>query len=498
MSIKTLTSVAEFSPLYDIVIIGAGPAGLCAAIKASAAGACVLLLDENPSVGGQIYRAITRITPKSHGFLGADYWQGREIAEKFAATDADYAPGTTVWSIERTGDGEAPVVPVIGLSMHGAARMISAKKIILATGALERPMPVPGWTLPGVMSVGAGQIALKSAGIVPQGRLVLAGSGPLLYLFAAQLLDAGVSITALLDTTPRKNWKRALPYLAGFLGSPYLAKGLTLLLKVRRKIQVVSNVSSLRIDGQGKAQSITFSRGDHEQKLDVDCVLLHQGVIPNINLTSASDCTIEWNEAQRCFQPQLDRYSRTNHLEILIAGDGSGIGGAQYAAVSGSLAAISALSDLSLLKPEQVEADRALLNRERRRYLRGRHFLDALYTPAKAFRAPVDPDTIICRCEEISAGTLRDVIAMDVAGPNQLKTFVRCGMGPCQGRLCAQSVTEIIADTKGISPAEVGTYRLRAPIKPVPLREIAALPQQCAAVVAVTGSLPDDAQPSPH
>lgn len=492
MSIKSLNNVADFLPLYDIVIIGAGPAGMSAAIEAGRSGARILLLDENASVGGQIYRSITRISEKTHHFLGKDYWAGRKIADAFANAHIDYAASATVWSLEPYSHQDSLSTSIIGVSLQGAARMINAKKVILATGAIERPMPVSGWTLPGVLTVGAGQIALKSAGIAPEGRLVLAGSGPLLYLFAAQLLDAGVTITAILDTTPRGNLKSALPYIGGFFASPYLAKGLSLLLKVRRNIPVISHVSHLRIEGESKAEHVHFTHGKKQETFDIDCVLLHHGVIPNINLTSAAGCELEWNENQHCFQPKLDAFARTTQAGVLIAGDGAGIGGAQASSVAGRLAAITALEDLELIKPEQAKAKRGFSQKQLKKYLRGRKFLDLFYKPAKAFRVPADNDTIVCRCEEVSAGKLRDIIAMDIAGPNQLKTFVRCGMGPCQGRLCGQTISEMIADARDVGLGEVGTYRLRAPVKPVSLREIAALPQRCAAVVAVTGREPDE------
>src|SRR5262249_21691263 len=150
---------------------------------------------------------------KEHAVLGEEYWHGADLVEPFRASGAHYVPGATVWSVSREGE--------IGLSCDGAARIIAAKHILLATGALERPFPIPGWTLPGVMSCGAAQILLKSSGIVARGETVLAGCGPLLWLLAAQYLRAGVQIAALLDTTPRANWAKALPHLPGFLLSPY-------------------------------------------------------------------------------------------------------------------------------------------------------------------------------------------------------------------------------------------------------------------------------------
>lgn len=491
MTAHTVTHAEQLSARYDLVVVGAGPAGLSAAIEASTAGACVLVVDENPGLGGQIYRAITRNTPERQPFLGEDYWKGRSIAAAFLGSNADYAPSTIVWDLAPAAGGEACDDAIVGLTIGGTARRIRARAVILATGAMERPMPVPGWTLPGVMTAGAGQIALKSVSGIPKGRIVLAGCGPLLYLLAGQLLGAGAEIAALLDTTDKRQRLPALRHLPDFLRSPYVAKGLALLFKVRRRIRTISNVSQLSIIGTEGAQGVAFRADGRQQTIAADCVLLHQGVIPNINLASAAGCAIEWNDRQRAFQPQTDRQGRTTATGIFVAGDGAFIGGAQHAAVSGRISALAALSDLDLGTRSGTGERAGQLEAERQTYLRGRDLLDVLYRPSPQFRAPPDEATIVCRCEEVSAGALRQAIALGPPGPNQLKTFMRCGMGPCQGRLCASTVTEIMAAERRVSPGEIGTYRLRAPVKPLRLSELAALPQTRDAVVAVTGRDPE-------
>lgn len=487
MKPRILVHAGQFLPVYDIAVIGAGPAGLACATEASRAGLKVVLLDENARPGGQIYRSVTTNDPRNLPFLGKDYWKGRALAEAFLNSSLDYAPKTTVWSLEpadRAGLSKAK----IGLSLGGTAAFIEARTVVLATGAMERPMPVSGWTLPGVMTAGAAQIALKSAGIVPDGRVVLAGCGPLIYLLASQLLDAGTRIEAVIDTTPTRNWWAAIRYFPDFLRSAYIAKGLFLLWRVRRSTKVVSNVEALRINGIEKAHSVTCRTGRGEKTIKADCVLLHQGVVPNPNLARAAGCDIEWNDRQRTFQPVTDEDGRTSVPSFFVVGDGAGIGGAQCAEISGRIAAFAILRDLDHLSPQETIA---ALQKKRRKLLRGRNFLDSLYKPGKAFVVPPDPETLICRCEEVSAATLRDVVALGVPGPNQLKTFVRCGMGPCQGRLCALTVSEVMADELGVSPSEVGFYRSRMPVKPVRLSEIAALPSTPAAVQAVTGRQPD-------
>ena len=170
----------------DLAVIGAGPAGLAATAAAAEAGLHVLLIDDQPAAGGQIYRAIGRANKDRLEILGADYAQGRDLLDALCHPSVRHFAGATVWDVTR--DCE------IYLTHNGEARSVTARHIVLATGAIERPMPFPGWTLPGVMTVGAGQILLKTAGLVPESGVVLAGSGPLLLLIAWHYLRAGRAI----------------------------------------------------------------------------------------------------------------------------------------------------------------------------------------------------------------------------------------------------------------------------------------------------------------
>lgn len=461
--------MSDMKTSYDLAVIGAGPAGLAAATLAAGHGLSTVVLDEQPAPGGQIYRSVTRTPVRNPGVLGSDYWHGTDLVGPFRDSGAEYRPGTTVWSVSRALE--------IGLSRDGAARLLPVRHVILATGALERPFPIPGWTLPGVMGAGAAQILLKSSALVPGGRLVMAGSGPLLWLLAWQYLRAGARIDAILDTTPTENWRPALRHLPGFLRSPYLGKGAALLLDVRRKVTVIGNVTDLRAVGEGALRSVAFRQGGGpERSLPADTLLLHQGVIPNINLANATGCGQHWDEAQRCWVPTVDGWGASSVDGVSIAGDGAGIAGAVAAEHRGRLAALGALHRLEAIGPEERDREAAPHRGALAEAERGRGFLDTLYQPGKAFRVPQD-DTIVCRCEEITAGQVRDAVRLGVGGPNQAKSFLRCGMGPCQGRLCGPTVTEVIADARGVSPAEVGYYRLRPPVKPITLAELASLPK---------------------
>ena len=461
---------SDLKPAYDIAVIGAGPAGMAAATLTARAGLATVLLDENGAPGGQIYRAVTTTPVVRREVLGSDYWRGEELIGELAASGAELATGALVWSLSRELE--------IGVSIAGVSRMLSARRVIVATGALERPYPIPGWTLPGVMTAGGAQTLLKASGLIPSGRVVLAGAGPLLWLLAGQLLRAGARIACILDTTSVGNYLRALPHLPAFLLSPYLTKGLALMAEARG-VKVVRGVSGLAALGGNALGEVIFRTRKGEQRLACDHLLLHQGLAANVNLAMAAGIPHRWDPGQLCWLPELDGLGNSALPGIAVAGDGARIAGARVAEERGRLAARAAIAALAGGRREghQLRVNlRALAG-----YARGRAFLDALYRPARASRLPAGDATVVCRCEEVTAGEIRDCVRQGCAGPNQLKAFLRCGMGPCQGRLCGLTVTELIAECTGRGPQEVGYFRLRPPVKPIALGELAALPEPQAA-----------------
>ncbi|MBV6827349.1 NAD(P)/FAD-dependent oxidoreductase [Pseudomonas sp. PD9R] len=455
---------------HDVIVIGAGPAGLSAAMTAKAQGLRTLLLDEQVGPGGQIYRNISAIPPAVAELLGKDYRHGEGLAARVERASIDIKYGALVWDVARD--------LTLTVQQSGKSFQVRAPQLIAATGALERPSPIPGWTLPGVLTAGAAQIALKSGSSVPAGRVVLAGAGPLLLLVACQLLDAGVDVRAIVQTSPHGNLVRALRHLPAAMGAPaYLVKGLRMLMKLRKAgVPVHSAAHDLRVEGQQQAEALVFRAEGREWQYEAETVLLHHGVVPNTQLSRLMRVEHDWDVEQLAWRPRLDAWGQTSLAGLRIAGDGAAIGGALAAEPAGELAAIGAALALGKLDVRNAEAQAAPLRAQLARQLRIRPFLDALYRPPKWLTEPSD-DTVVCRCEEVTAGQIREMARLGCQGPNQTKFFSRCGMGPCQGRMCGLTVTQLLASSAGTTPEEVGAYHIRSPLKPVPLGSLAMLAQ---------------------
>ncbi|WP_454849461.1 FAD/NAD(P)-dependent oxidoreductase [Rhizobium binxianense] len=451
---------------FDLIVIGAGPAGMAAAVEAAGRGLAVRLLDEQSGPGGQIYRATQRtpLGPNASEILGSEYGRGEKLASALAGSTVSTVRSATV--IEVRADGW------VGYETGGRISYIRGRKILIATGAQERPSPFPGWTLPGVMTVGAAQILLKSAAMLPSDNGIVAGSGPLVYLFAWQMLQAGMRPKAVLDTTPAGNYRRALPHLPKALRrSAYLVKGFRLIAAIRRSgVPFIRNVSGLVAEGDQRIEKVAFETGGKVRTIDTDLLLVHQGVVPNIQLTQSLRCEHVWDDSQLCFRPKLDEFGMTSRDGIYVAGDGSGIGGAIAAEMAGRLAAMAI--DASL-KGSTPGAEWQALKADHERESAVRPFLEALYRPAGA--SEIADETIVCRCEEATAGHIREAVRLGCSGPNQLKAFLRAGMGPCQGRMCGLTVSQLMAAELKSTPRAVGYYRLRAPVKPVTLGQLAEM-----------------------
>ncbi len=448
---------------FDVVIVGAGPAGMAAAAETSQAGLSTLVLDEQTRPGGQIYRDVEASNAARRRLLGLDYETGADLAAALRASNAEYVPGAVVWNI----DGGKR----IDYSAGGSSHSVTANSLVVATGAIERPTPMPGWTLPGVTSVGAVQILLKTSGIVVE-DVVLVGSGPLLWLAATQLIAAGAPPKAIVETVPRSRYGEAARHIGKALpGWRYLVKGFAMMRAVKKAgVPVHRDAGNIVVEGETAAAAVTFTSGGTRHRIETGHIALHQGVVPNQQITRLLNCEHRFDASQRAFLPILDENFETSVADVFVAGDGAGIGGAKSAAMRGRLVAMRIAEKAGKSSPKGREELRAELRRD----AAVRPLLEALYAPSHDVLAPHD-STMVCRCEEITAGQIREAVALGAPGPNQIKSFLRSGMGPCQGRMCGLAVTEIIAAARGEEPSAIDYYRIRPPLKPLLLSELAGL-----------------------
>lgn len=448
--------------MSDVVVIGAGPAGMTAALFLTHQGYSVTVIDDQPAPGGRIFAGI-----ETRDLYTSEDRDGAALVSRFRKGGGHYLSSVEAWQIEGG--------PRVYLSREGKASMVEPQFVLLATGAQERPMPFPGWQIPGVMTVGAAQLLLKTAGQIPDKPVWMAGSGPLLLLYAHQLITAGGKIAGILDTAPRRGRLSSLPLLMGALPSGWqdLVRGMHWMLEMRG-IPTIRDVGRIEAEGPARLSHVRYAtRGGKTGSLTTDVLLIHDGVIPAAHNSMAAGCAHQWNPRQECFEPVVDGFGGTSHAEIYVAGDGATIRGARMASVSGRLAAIGIARAAGGLTEVQASALAGPLRRQLAASARFRAYLDRLFPPSNLL---IPDETMVCRCEEVSAGQLREMLAgRPSLGPDGLKSLSRAGMGPCQGRQCGLTLTRLIAETHKLPPERVGFLRIRPPLKPLTVEELASL-----------------------
>lgn len=453
---------------YDVIVIGAGPAGLSASSSLSRMGLKVLTLDEQNRIGGQIYRNIENAPEENLIKMGEEYRRGQDLAARFRESGAEYRGNASVWNVERDG--------TVCFSRDGSSERITANYVVVATGAMERPMPIPGWTLPGVMGAGAVNGLAKEASLSPSGSVVLAGSGPLLLLEASLLIEKGAKLEAILETTPKIPSPTILPHTPkALLGSKFLLKGMKMLLDIRKSgVPYYQGVTDLKAVGDTAVTGVEARCGSKQLSFDAELLLVHFGVIPDSHIYRLIGCHMEWDKNQRYWYPATDKWGRTNFEHIFAAGDASGVSGALAAEFKGELAALEVAHCHGIIPEYERDTLAEPFLTELRKDGYPRPLIDAVFAPDPK-RIRFEDSTILCRCENITVGDVRKVVGEGVTDLNEVKTITRCGMGPCQGRMCGPALGEIVAAERDCSVPSAGLLTVRPPLKPIPLGEVAAM-----------------------
>ncbi|HEY4347565.1 MAG TPA: FAD-dependent oxidoreductase [Gaiellaceae bacterium] len=443
----------------DVVVVGAGPGGIGAAIAAAGSGATVVLLDEHGSAGGQFFRgADSRPTD-------ADAARLRELRATLENLHVEVIPSAVAWSI-------------FGLDVlvahDGRSETITAGAIVLATGAYDRPVPFPGWTLPGVMSAGGAQALLKAHHILPGRRVLLAGAGPFLLPVASALAKAGASVIVAEPST-RGDWASLLP--ASFRIPSLVRDAASYELALRRgSVERRRGWKLVSIGGASTVESATIARVDREwravpgteEQLDVDTVAIGYGFVPSIELAQLCDCDLRWDVHGQAWFVAVDDAMATTTPGVYAAGEITAVGGWLVAFAAGRIAGANAAAHALTGASGTARPDRDLL---RRRAFAAR--LDRVFAPRPGLWEGLADDTsVVCRCEEVAAGELRERVRGGCTSPKALKDWTRAGMGLCQGRICTGSIAQILAEETGVAPSAVGRPSVRPPVKPIAIEEI--------------------------
>jgi NADPH-dependent 2,4-dienoyl-CoA reductase/sulfur reductase-like enzyme len=457
------------------MIIGSGPAGLAAAMEAVKAGASVTLLDENPQPGGQIFRQFNAgFSVTDPQALGHEYQRGQKLLAEFAPVSKriEYLNEALVWGIFK--DGE------VAYQQREDSRSLRYRKLILSVGAYDRPVPFPGWTLPGVFTAGGAQRMVKIQRVLPGENILLVGTGPLQLALANQITDAGGKVAAIVEAGRVENW---LGLAISAWGQWQLIADAWHYLKGIRKagISLYRGHIIKEARGDGQVEEAVIAEADSQWRpkpgtqrtLSVDTVCVGYGFVPSVELTQLAQCDHLHDPMLGGWIPVRDEHMETSVPSIYAAGDCSGIGGSLAAIDQGRIAGLAAAQSLGYLSAKTAQ-ERMEFPRKRLAGLqRLRRVLDWISMPRPGLYELAQDDTIVCRCEEITLGEIKEALAEGATDMNEVKRMTRMGMGNCQGRMCGPGMQEIIAREKDMSAADLGYLNPRPPVKPVPLTVLA-------------------------
>jgi len=384
---------------YDVVVIGAGPAGLAAASRAAESGARVAMVDDNPNPGGQIWRAAAGKSPKE----AARWLQAAE------ANKVEWIAGARVFA--------APEANRVALETLDGGYELEYRGLILATGARERFLPFPGWTLPNVMGAGGLQALAKSGLPVEGKKIIIAGSGPLLLAVAKYMRGHGADLRLIAEQAPQAKLLAFGLHLAGHPGKLVQAVGLRAALL---GVPYLTSCWPVSAQGSDKLESVTLRRGNNSWTKPCDYLACGFGLIPNVEIAALLGCRMSATGVA------VDEYQQTSVAGVYSAGEATGIGGLELALAEGEIAGYAAAG----------RNDRAQSRfRARNSYRRFAEALEQTFSPREELKSLAHDETLVCRCEDVTLGRVRAC-----SGWREAKLHTRCGMGPCQGRVCGGAV----------------------------------------------------------
>ncbi|MEU0644079.1 NAD(P)/FAD-dependent oxidoreductase [Streptomyces umbrinus] len=433
-----------------LVVIGAGPAGLTAALAAAARGVRVTLVDSAPQAGGQFYRqtapGLGARRPQALHHQWRTWERFRDgLAAHIAAGRVTHLTDHHVWFVERQ-SGTTDRAPA-SFAVHALLGpeqeepvTVHADAVLLATGGYEKVLPFPGWTLPGVVTAGGAQAMLKGGLVLPGRTAVVAGTGPLLLPVAVGLASAGAKVAALVESADPRNLARQARVLAAHPaklaeGARYAAE----LARHRVRTQVRSTVVAAHGTGRLEAVTVAALDGDGrvrpgtDRRIPCDTLAVGHGMLPHTDLAEALGCRLDGVAVA------VDDEQRTDVPGVWAAGEATGIGGAALASAEGRIAGLSIAARLDSRTPDRSSyASAAKVRAGLREFFAA---VDTVFAPPARWTEQVTDDTVVCRCEEVPASAIRE--AVDELGAGDVRTvklLTRAGMGWCQGRMCGPAV----------------------------------------------------------
>ncbi|SVA36231.1 uncharacterized protein METZ01_LOCUS89085 [marine metagenome] len=455
----------------DLVVLGAGPAGVAAANVASKEGAEVVIIDENSSAGGQIYRAPPNEFQPQNSFKSDEFREGEKQRNILENSNLTALFKHRVWSV--SSDLVVSTVGPNGLSSW------HARSLIIANGALERIIPFPGWTIPGVIGLAASTILLKSQYVLPGQSTVVAGCGPLLIAVANGIIKSGGKVSAIIDLNSKSDWIKAFPRLLSrpdqlFKGMSWFANIMKAGIKLYgghavTNTKQVDNVLRISIAPINSAGSILDSK--NQKIVEGDCLAIGHGLFPSTEITRLLKAKHIYDPLKGGWVPLIDDDFRSSIPGVYIAGDATGISGAFSAVQKGRIAGMAAVRDLNVMSSQKYKAK---IKSELIILKKNENFGKAAVRLMK-FRPEliqtITSETIVCRCEDVFRSEIDEAIESGARDLNQLKAWTRCGMGPCQGRTCSEAIEAILASKVG-SRELAGQWTGRTPLRPVPIEQI--------------------------
>ena len=449
---------------YDVIVIGAGPSGVSSAINCAKKGLTVLIVDLNSNTGGQIYRA----PPKTYKNVSKKLEENeiqKNLSDQIKKYKIETAYNHTVWQV-------SPGFKVNAFNETSTIEWQS-KSLIIATGTYEKIIPFEGWTIPGVIGLAACTVIIKAHHFIPSKKIILAGNGPLLMLVAYYIIKFGGKIDAIVDTSSKIDWIKST--LSLMTNPKNFRDGIKWVFKILlNRIPIYSNSTiekAFEVDGGIKVILRNLKTGKTKNIIS-ETIAIGHGLIPSTDITRLLRADHIYDEQKGGWIAKVDRFLRSSVSGVYLAGDGAGISGALAASDKGLLASLALLFDKKIITQNEFDHDSHKILKKLDKYDMFAKAISKLNSTPKKLIKNIENGTVICRCEDITKGEILRAVDQGARDINQIKSWTRLGMGPCQGRTCQYSTSKIVAEYLNCEIDDLGYLAGRSPIRPVPLDRV--------------------------